>query len=128
MAVQCNSLHFGIGDLLNDRRAGTASCGVVADENHYHAGVLTLDWQRARFYAARHQLSRVAQLVEQVTVNHRVGGSSPSSGVLEKHHTLDPCGNESIALVAAWLCRLSGLIGTRSRDRGVRPRKRTWSR
>jgi hypothetical protein len=25
--------------------------------------------------------SRVAQLVEQVTVNHRVGGSSPSSGV-----------------------------------------------
>jgi hypothetical protein len=25
-------------------------------------------------------LSRVAQLVEQVTVNHRVGGSSPSSG------------------------------------------------
>ena len=24
--------------------------------------------------------SRVAQVVEQVTVNHRVGGSSPSSG------------------------------------------------
>jgi hypothetical protein len=28
--------------------------------------------------------SRVAQLVEQVTVNHRVGGSSPSSGVLQQ--------------------------------------------
>src|SRR3989442_7571213 len=26
--------------------------------------------------------SRVAQLVEQVTVNHRVGGSSPSSGAV----------------------------------------------
>src|SRR5688572_28556196 len=30
--------------------------------------------------------SRVAQVVEQVTVNHRVGGSSPSSGAL--HGTL----------------------------------------
>jgi hypothetical protein len=28
--------------------------------------------------------SRVAQLVEQVTVNHRVGGSSPSSGAFQK--------------------------------------------
>ncbi len=32
--------------------------------------------------------SRVAQLVEQVTVNHRVGGSSPSSGVLQLVATL----------------------------------------
>ena len=30
--------------------------------------------------------SRVAQLVEQVTVNHRVGGSSPSSGVAGEVH------------------------------------------
>jgi hypothetical protein len=30
------------------------------------------------------RLSRVAQLVEQVTVNHRVGGSSPSSGAWSK--------------------------------------------
>src|SRR5687767_8207766 len=31
--------------------------------------------------------SRVAQVVEQVTVNHRVGGSSPSSGAF---HNLSP--------------------------------------
>src|SRR4051794_28867211 len=30
--------------------------------------------------AVKKEFSRVAQLVEQVTVNHRVGGSSPSSG------------------------------------------------
>src|ERR1700737_4456088 len=29
-----------------------------------------------------HSYSRVAQVVEQVTVNHRVGGSSPSSGAV----------------------------------------------
>ena len=34
----------------------------------------------SRFCAADKRQSRVAQLVEQVTVNHRVGGSSPSSG------------------------------------------------
>jgi hypothetical protein len=36
--------------------------------------------QRARGHLVL-RFSRVAQLVEQVTVNHRVGGSSPSSGV-----------------------------------------------
>src|ERR1700674_923976 len=34
----------------------------------------------ANFYS----YSRVAQVVEQVTVNHRVGGSSPSSGAVRK--------------------------------------------
>ena len=72
---------------------------------HSHrAPALTLDWQPARFYAARYQLSRVAQLVEQVTVNHRVGGSSPSSGVLESTSFCTPCGNEFFTLVAACLC------------------------
>ncbi len=33
-------------------------------------------------------LSRVAQLVEQVTVNHRVGGSSPSSGAFQNKELL----------------------------------------
>jgi hypothetical protein len=32
------------------------------------------------FPAKLQSYSRVAQVVEQVTVNHRVGGSSPSSG------------------------------------------------
>jgi hypothetical protein len=38
--------------------------------------------------------SRVAQLVEQVTVNHRVGGSSPSSGA-PQNQSSRPNGNES---------------------------------
>jgi hypothetical protein len=36
--------------------------------------------------ASLHSYSRVAQVVEQVTVNHRVGGSSPSSGAVLKDH------------------------------------------
>src|SRR5216117_153770 len=37
---------------------------------------------RSLWLAIFHSYSRVAQVVEQVTVNHRVGGSSPSSGAV----------------------------------------------
>jgi hypothetical protein len=45
-----------------------------------------VDWLiRALRVASLRSYSRVAQVVEQVTVNHRVGGSSPSSGAVLGH-------------------------------------------
>ena len=48
-------------------------------------------------------LSRVAQLVEQVTVNHRVGGSSPSSGVEVEVAEATVCRNTLGSLVEPFL-------------------------
>ncbi len=68
--------------------------------------------------------SSVAQLVEQVTVNHRVGGSSPSRGAILKRHPDTGVGQPAARRAFSWPPASSAPYSSRASSARAASKKR----